>query len=190
MALIKQFQAFRANLAGYTDMEFPEFRARVLPLKAARAWSEAQQAYARQLASASAGYAIQQLCGAAHPAAAALLGDAPLKPEPMTRAVLETQLRALLLKAAAGAWPPGQYLTYLNYLNGYEPALPARGADPFADAYAASGPAFRQVVYERFTAAADRLDAEAQRLSAPARREQPQVSDDDDEAEGTVTSAN
>lgn len=194
MALIKQFQTFRVNLAGYADIEFAEFREKVAPLKTSRAWSEAQQAYARQLMSASASYAIQQLCGVGHPAAAALVGAAPLKPEPMTRAALETQVRALLQRCEAGAWPAGQYLTYINYLNNHEPprrdSLPpgivagrVKSGDPFADAYAAAGPAFRRIVCERFTAAAERLDAA--HCAPPPRSQQ---HDDDDDEEGTVRS--
>ena len=194
MALIKQFQTFRANLAGYAEIEFAEFREKVVPLKPARAWSEAQQAYVRQLMSASASYAIQQLCGVGHPAVVALIGAAALKPEPMTKAALETQVRALLQKCEAGAWPAGQYLTYINYLNNHEPLqkenLPpgifagrVKSSDPFADAYAVAGPAFRRIVCERFTDTAERLDAAH---CAPPERPSLQCIEEEDEIEGSV----
>jgi hypothetical protein len=117
MSVIKQYRAFKADLCGFAEVPFDEFRKSVLPLRTKREWDEDMTEYATSLLNAGAGRAIQRLCGMKHPAAAKLLGEAELKADPMTKAELDEHMRALTKSCLAGGWPPERFVAFAMYLD-------------------------------------------------------------------------
>lgn len=184
--LVRQYQAFRANLAGYVEVPFADFRLRLAPLRGGADWPPEAAAYVAGLAAAGGGHALQALFGPRHRAAAAVLGEAPIAPAPMPRAELDAHMRALVRSCLAAGWPPERFAGYAAYLgSGMTPrqladsdrpppaALFAQAAaaaaasaedvpeaDAFADAYRRAGPAYRRAVDDHFARAAERARAQ------------------------------
>jgi len=79
MAVILQYKAFVAGLAGYREVTFDLFRGKILPLKAKKAWTQEDTQLVQQLADEGCAFSLQQLLGAAHPAGQLVLGNEALK---------------------------------------------------------------------------------------------------------------
>ena len=160
MALIAQHKKFKANLLGYVDIGFDDFRSRVLPLCSRRAkWTAAQNEYIGGLVSQGAGYSLQQLFGLGHKPAAAVIGRARLSPEPMAKEELVDFLIMFLAKChRLENWGAQQYIDLVGYLGdglGDIPSAPAEiGVEQLAEMYRAAGPAFKRIVLVRLTGAA------------------------------------
>jgi hypothetical protein len=170
MSLARQYLAFKADLAGYLDVPFEDFRRRVAPLRRRREWSAAESGDVKALAGEGAGRALRNFFGPTHPAASAALEGEAVEPEPMTRAELDGHMRALTRSCLADGWPPSRFDGFLAYLESDlspadlagAPAAPTAVAasgpppparDHFAEAYRGAGPAFRRVVAEHLLAA-------------------------------------
>jgi hypothetical protein len=178
MSAVALYRAFKADLLGFTEVPFDEFRARVLPLRPRREWSPAMATYAEGLRAAGAGRALQRLCGLRHPAAAKILGAAELGGDPMTRSELDGHMRALVKSCQQDGWPAARFAAFAAYLDSdmtpaqlaqldqktqhpvaHTPAVTPspRGAPPasdrFAEMYRAASPAFKRAVREHLTRA-------------------------------------
>jgi hypothetical protein len=177
MSVIKRYGGFKTALRGYTEVEFTDFRNRVLPLRANRVWDEEMVEYASKLIDSGAGHALQALCGVRHPAAALVLGPTELKADPMTKLELDNHMCALIKNCRATGWSAETYIAFVAYLNSdaarapadpapgpppagppamcdEEPPAPPSGKDRFAEMYRAASPAFKRVVVEHLAIAA------------------------------------
>lgn len=179
MSVIKRYCGFKTALRGYTEVEFTDFRNRVLPLRAKRVWDEEMVEYASKLIDSGAGHALQALCGVRHPAAALVLGSTELKADPMTKPELDNHMCALIKNCRASGWSAETYIAFVAYLNSdaarapadpapgppvaapgppamcdEEPPAPPSGKDRFAEMYRAASPAFKRVVVEHLAIAA------------------------------------
>jgi hypothetical protein len=117
MSVIKQYRTFKDDLRGFAEVSFDEFRKSVLPLRAAREWDSAATEYAASLLNAGAGRALQHLCGAKHPAATKILGEAELKADPMAKAELDDYMRGFTKNCITGGWSPEWYIAFAAYLD-------------------------------------------------------------------------
>jgi len=161
MATIKQYRAFKANLLGYTEVEFTEFRNQILPLRKKRTWSEEECNYAQTLIDAGAGRALQQLCGQKHPAVTSILGSEEIAAERMPKNELEGHIRAVV-KGRSPEWI-AKYVAYLNSESSpeeFDDSQPkptgtlSTTKDHFAEMYRNGGEGFRRVVNEQLVIAA------------------------------------
>jgi hypothetical protein len=177
MSVIKRYCGFKTALQGYTEVEFADFRNRVLPLRAKRVWDEEMVEFATKLIDSGAGHALQALCGVRHPAAALVLGSTELKADPMTKPELDDHMCALIKSCRASGWSAETYIAFATYLNSDAarapadpaagpptapppaicdegPPAPPSGKDRFAEMYRAASPAFKRVVVEHLAIAA------------------------------------
>jgi len=182
MALIKQYQIFKVDLAGYCEIPFEEFRGKITPLRRKKSgWTAEEAAYVRSLADAGAGHALRAFFGERHPAAAEALGEAGLGPEPLTRAQLESHMRWMTKTLLAAGRTPERFVSYAGYLDsdlapghieGKESlralaeSLFSGGSeddkmrvslekDGFAEKFRRAGPAYKRIVREHLALAAE-----------------------------------
>jgi hypothetical protein len=118
MSVILRYRAFKQDLRGFAEIDFNEFRARILPLRASLLWDLDMAKYAADLLKSGAGCALQRLCGLKHPAAIKVLGAAKLKADPMSRAELDDHMRALTKSCLLDGWLPEQFIRFALYLDG------------------------------------------------------------------------
>lgn len=179
MSVIQRYCDFKLSLGGFTEVPFAEFRKNVLPLRAKRVWDKEMVDYATALLEAGAGYALQGLCGARHPAAAQVLGPAELKADPMSKAELDDHMCALVRSCRAAGWGAETYIAFAAYLNSdaaqapaAPPAPPGPAGPPapppingeaapephvkdrFAEMYRAASPAFKRATVAHLAIAA------------------------------------
>lgn len=118
MALVAQYRKFKAQLGGYAEVPFDEFRNKIVPLRQKRAaWTSEDAEYITGLVNGGAGHALQQFFGAKHQAASTVLGPATLHPEPMTRAELESHMQPLIKSCLTAGWPSERFLAFAAYLD-------------------------------------------------------------------------
>ena len=183
MSLDAQYKTFKADLLGYGEVSFDEFRRRVLPLRSRRnRWTYAETKYIEGLVSRGAGYALQQFLGRNHRPAAAAIGSAQLRPEPMAKAKLDDHMVFFTMKCLREGWDAQRVVAFVGHLErGASPDAPARDknapdvwAEPecaqLAEMYRDAGPAFRTTVCDHLSrvimAAATRAEAEAKDKTA------------------------
>jgi len=181
MATIKQYRLFKAELLGYVDMPFNEFRNQVVPLIRRRDWSDDEIEYVNRLVSAGCGRALQRLFSSKHPTAVTLLGVEELAPLPMVRAELDQHMRALTNSFISSGWSADRITAFAMYLeSGLSPSeyaasirdtspgdtdtneVPPPSEDRFANMYRSTerGSAFRRCTLEHIAlAAANAKDA-------------------------------
>ncbi len=116
--LIPQYNKFKADLNGYAEVPFAEFRQKILPLRAKREPFDDEDAeYVQSLVNGGAGYALQRLFGEKHKAMTKQLGDKPLSPEPMSKADLIAHMKRLTKSCLTARWPPERFVAFAAYLD-------------------------------------------------------------------------
>lgn len=117
MSLSQSYAAFKANLDGYVEVPFAEFRAHIAPLRRQRVvWPAGDVAYIRGLAAAGAGFALQEFFGSGHAAAAAALRGLRTDREPMSKADLDDHMRYMAKNCLARGWPAARFRNFAAYL--------------------------------------------------------------------------
>ena len=172
MSVIQRYCNFKAALCGFTEVNFADFRSRVLPLRAKRVWDADMVGYATALLDAGAGPALQGLCGVRHPAAAQVFGPTELKADPMTKAELDNHMCTLIKNCRTAGWGAEMYIMFAAYLNSaaaQAPEVPGpsqeksiiceAAAEPprkdhFAEMFRAASPAFKRTVVQHLAIAA------------------------------------
>lgn len=114
MSLIAAYKRFTALLNGWAEVTFPDFRAKVFPLKG-RPPSECNTEYIRELIGEGAGPALADLLGA-NRITEAMMVTAPLLPK-VSREDVEVVIRGTLRDCQRRGWKSWQYEALLASLD-------------------------------------------------------------------------
>ena len=187
--VIGAYQKYKADARGWGVPEFKVFRERLWPLRNKRdkeKWPDDDMILVMTLQEEGAGYALYHLFtdrGRTNPVATEILGEAPFKPEPVSRDELDPRIQALVRDCKSNGWSPGEFMAYIDYLDGdrtvagpksagdEKTATPAQSGsgsgniqetaaqperDAFAEVYRAAGKGYKRRVREALAAGAGR----------------------------------
>lgn len=132
---LAKFAEFKENVRGWVDMKYMDFRDKIVPLPRKAQWSDGERAAVAAIVDAGGGYALSRL--GMTTGAAAEEWERVLKPRAhawastspeLSKADLETRLRALAASCQKDSWPPERFLAFVAYMDS------GRGLETLKDA--------------------------------------------------------
>ncbi len=156
--MLKSYMRYKDESGGWGVPDFKEYKARLVPLRARRPWTDEDRSYVEALKDAGAGPALWTLLRG-NPEARALLGG-KTAPEMMPKKTLTAHIQSMIAASKHVGWGAAEFAEYVQFLDGGLRIRDLRGptsqgvhvdnTDPFIEMYRSASEGVREHVRTLF----------------------------------------